>query len=257
MKLLSQLFAVLVLLTGSACLWAESINVAVASNFAKPMEQIGAAFTQQTGHKVALAFGSSGKFYAQIKQGAPFMAFFSADQSKAKLLEQQGMIVPGSRFTYALGALALWSRQTALVDPQGQILASGAYNKLALANPKLAPYGQAALEVLQNMGLEELTRSKWVLGENISQAYQFVATGNAELGFVALSQLSQRVNEPQGSIWVVPGKLYQSIRQDAVLLKAAQHSEASQQLMTFMRGNMAQTIMQDYGYQGGDNGVRP
>lgn len=257
MKLATHLFAALALLTASACLQAETINVAVASNFARPMEQIGTAFTAQTGHKLVLAFGSSGKFYAQIKQGAPFMAFFSADQSKAELLEQQDLVVPGSRFTYALGALALWSSHANLVDPQGQILASGAYNKLAMANPKLAPYGRAALEVLQNLGLEDVTRSKRVLGENISQSYQFIATGNAELGFVALSQLSQRTNEPQGSFWVVPAKLYQSIRQDAVLLKGAQHSPASKALMAFMRGDIAHSIMQDYGYQEGDNGLKP
>ncbi|QTD53858.1 molybdate ABC transporter substrate-binding protein [Sulfidibacter corallicola] len=237
------------LVVGCPWILAGEIKVAVASNFTAPMKEIAAAFERSSGHRVTLSFGSSGKFFAQIKHGAPFQVFFSADRAKPEALEKAGLVVPESRFTYAVGALALWSVRPGYVDDDSARLKKGDFRKLALANPKLAPYGMAAVEVLQNLKLKEATQAKWVYGENISQTYQFVGSGNAELGFVAVSQIMDKGRIAKGFAWIVPGELHDPIRQDAVLLKRGAHSDAARALLHFVRGEKAAQILQSYGYK--------
>lgn len=227
---------------------AEEITVAVASNFTAAMNEIVTEFEAASGHEVRVAFGSSGKFYAQITHGAPFQAFFSADRAKAAALESDGLAVPGSRFTYAIGTLALWSRKPDVVDDEASVLKQGRFNKLALANPRLAPYGAAAVEVLQNLDLVQQTRSRWVQGENVAQTWQFVSTGNADLGFVALSQIMSRREIGTGSAWVVPKHLYSPIRQDAVLLRDGENSAATRALLRFVRDGKGAAIIAANGY---------
>lgn len=230
---------------------AEQITVAAASNFSGAMDEIVTRFEEQSGHRVKVSYGSSGKLFAQVQHGAPFQAFFSADQAKPMALEKAGLVVPGSRFTYALGGLVLWSSQPELVDEEVHVLKQGNFNKLALANPKLAPYGAAAVEVLQVMDLFEVTSAKWVRGENISQTFQFVATGNADLGFVALSQVMQQGLINEGSYWIVPAQLYSPIRQDAVLLNRGKNSAGARALLGFVKGEIGKGIIENYGYQVG------
>jgi molybdate transport system substrate-binding protein len=217
------------------------------------MQKIAQAFEQDTGHKAKLVFGSTGKFYAQIKNGAPFAVLLSADVETPARLEQEGAAVAGTRFTYAVGRLALWSKNPALVDNKGQVLLSNttdknSFKKLAIADPKLAPYGTAAMEVLDRMGALAKVRPKLVQGDSIGQAFQFVMTENAELGFVALSQISMDGRITQGSAWTVPQNLYTSLRQDAVLLPLGKDNAAALALMKYMRTDRAQTIIRTYGY---------
>lgn len=243
-----RLLLLLILACASLRAYAEELTVAVASNFTAAMKDIAAAFERESGHRVKLAFGSSGKFYAQIQHGAPFQAFFSADQAKPMALERNGLAVPGSRFTYAVGALALWSVRKDLAREGSSVLKGSDFNKLALANPKLAPYGAAAVEVLRNLNLEQATRSRWVLGENIAQTYQFVASGNVDLGFVALSQVQRDGRIERGSAWIVPAELYSPIRQDAVLLAAGADSPGTRALLQFVRGERGRAIIESHGY---------
>lgn len=239
----------LVVMLTAMNLRAEQITIAVASNFTSAMKDIVTLFEQQTGHKLKVAYGSSGKFFAQIQHHAPFQVFFSADQAKPIALEKAGLAVPGTRFTYAEGALVLWSRKDNFVDEQASVLQEGTFNKLSMANPKLAPYGAAAIEVLDKLNLTEKTRKKWVRGENISQTYQFVATGNADLGFVALSQVMNSGVIEKGSYWKIPADYHQPIRQDAVLLTKGQDSAAALALLKFMKSEQALSIIQSYGYR--------
>lgn len=227
---------------------AAEINAAVASNFAATMNEIATVFEKEHGHSINLSFGSSGKFHAQIKNGAPFQIFFSADQEKPRQLIKEGLAVPGTGFTYAIGRLALWSAESGLVDPEAKVLQQGDFKKLAVANPMHAPYGQAALEVLQHLGLAAAARPKLVMGENIAQAHQFVDSGNAELGFVALAQISDKNGIKHGSAWIVPAALHNPIRQDAVLLKAGADNKAAVGLLKFMQGARAKSIIAAYGY---------
>ncbi|MFT4721207.1 MAG: molybdate transport system substrate-binding protein [Candidatus Azotimanducaceae bacterium] len=240
---------------------AESINVAVAANFVSTFKLLAADFEVSSGHTLKISSGSSGRFYAQIKNGAPFYVFFSADQSTPQRLEAEGLVVAGSRLTYAVGALALWSANPRLVVDGvldgAQVLHGGDFNKLALANPRLAPYGVAALEVLTALGLREANRNKWVQGENIAQTYQFVSTGNADVGFVALSQVSQisklsqtrEAEAVRGAAWLVPAELYQPIMQDAVLLRRGETSQAAHALLRYVRGAEARVIIEANGYR--------
>lgn len=224
---------------------AAEIRVAVASNFADVIRAVSQRYEAQTGHKVTPISGSTGKHYAQIRNGAPFDAFFAADARRPELTEKEGMAVPGSRFTYAVGKVVLWSPRSGYVDPEGSILERGEFRHLAIANPKLAPYGKAAQEVMQARGLWESLRGHLVRGENISQAFQFVKSGNAELGFVAYSQVKRPEQPIEGSYWEVPQALYSRIEQQAVLLK---DSEAARGFLSYIRSDEALKIIHNYGY---------
>ena len=224
---------------------AEETRVAVASNFRVAIETLAERFEADTGHEVSLIFGSTGKHYAQIKNGAPFDAFFAADIKRPELLEQEGAALPGSRFTYALGKLILWSPQAGYVDPEGKVLGQGTFRHLAIANPKLAPYGKAAREVLQARGVWNALKAKTVRGENISQTFQFVSSGNAELGLVAWSQVKQPGHRMTGSWWKVPQALYTPIEQQAVLLK---ENTAARAFLSFMKSEKSRALIRSFGY---------
>lgn len=226
---------------------ADTATVAVAANFAAPAKALIDRFMKTSEHQITLSTGSTGKLYAQIEHGAPFEVFLAADQERPARLEEQGLGVYGSRFTYAVGKLVLWSAQPELVDHHGDILKQGDFARLAIANPKLAPYGAAARETLQKLGVWSQVQPKLVMGENIAQTHQFVSTGNAELGFVALSQI-QGEDKPTGSYWQVPGSLYTPIRQDAVLLARGKHNEAAKQLLQYLRSEPAKALIESYGY---------
>lgn len=227
---------------------AAEVSVAVAANFTAPMQKIAAAFEQDTGHKAILAFGSTGKFYAQIKNGAPFQVLLSADDETPARLEREGLGVPGTRFTYAIGKLVLWSRQLGLVDDKGEVLRTGKFERIALADPKLAPYGAAAVEVLNGLGLMSSLAPKFVQGENIAQTYQFAATGNADLGLVALAQVWKEGKLTKGSAWVVPADLHSPIRQDALLLAPGADSAAARALLKYLQGDAARAVIRAFGY---------
>jgi len=227
---------------------AAEVSVAVAANFTAPMKKIAAAFEHDTGHRAILAFGSTGKFYAQIRNGAPFQVLLSADDETPARLEREGLGVPGTRFTYAFGKLALWSRQPGLVDDRGDVLKTGKFERIALADPKLAPYGAAAVEVLNRLGLMSALAPKFVQGENIAQTYQFLVTGNAELGFVALSQVLVDGKLVQGSAWRVPAGLHAPLRQDAVVLNPGKDNAAASALMAYLRNDKARAIIRSSGY---------
>jgi molybdenum ABC transporter, periplasmic molybdate-binding protein len=227
---------------------ADEVQVAVAANFTAPMKAIAADFEKDTGHKARLAFGSTGKFYAQIRNGAPFQVFLAADDTTPARLEKEGMTVPGSRFTYAVGTLVLWSAKPGFVDARGEVLKKGDFAHLALANPKVAPYGAAAVEVMEKLGVLESLEPRFVLGENIAQTQQFVVTGNAELGFVALSQVMKNGKVGEGSAWVVPAKLHTPIRQDAVILASGRGNAAAEALMEYLKSAKAAAIIKSYGY---------
>jgi molybdate transport system substrate-binding protein len=227
---------------------AAEVSVAVASNFAAPMQKIAEAFERDTGHKAVLAFGSTGKFHAQVRKGAPFHVLLAADDKTAERLEREGFAVPGTRFIYAVGRLALWSRIPGRVDDQGDVLRTGGFAHLALANPKLAPYGAAAVEVLTGLGLAAALAPRFVQGENIAQTHQFVASGNAELGFVATSQVFFEGRLVSGSAWVVPASLHAPIRQQAVLLQAGQDNSAATALLAYLRGDTARALIRASGY---------
>jgi molybdate transport system substrate-binding protein len=240
------LLLALVLLSAAAAAPAGEVRVAVASNFARTLEVVAVRFEAATGHQVVLAPGSTGKHYAQIRNGAPFDLFFAADVRRPRLLEEAGIAAPGSRFTYAVGRLVLWSPQPGYVDPEGQVLAKGGYRYLAIANPRLAPYGAAARDVLEGLGLWQSVQRRLVRGENIAQAYQFVASGNAELGFVALSQLSTPDGETPGSRWIVPRRLHAPIEQQVVLLR---DTEAARALLAFVRTAEGAALIRGFGYE--------
>jgi molybdate transport system substrate-binding protein len=224
---------------------ADEILVAVASNFKSPIAEIARKFEESTNHKVTLIYGSTGKHYAQIKNGAPFDAFFSADSYRPELLEKEGLIIPGSRFTYALGKVVLWSPQNNLVDNQGNILRSSRFQRLAMAHPKLAPYGKAAYEVLDNKGVWDQIKTKVVRGENIGQTFQFVKSENAQLGFVAYSQLKQTNDLNRGTYWDIPQSLYSQITQQAVQLK---NNKATRDFINTMKSESSHSIIHHFGY---------
>ena len=227
---------------------AAEVQVAVAANFAGPIVKLGEGFTAATGHTLKVSVGATGKFYSQIVAGAPFEVLLAADDETPAKLVKEGLAVAGSNFTYAIGKLALWSAQPGFVDDQGAVLASGKFNHLAVANPKLAPYGQAGMEVLKARGLLEAIAPKLVTGESIAQTYQFVFTGNAELGFVALSQVVVPGKPVLGSYWLVPASLYGEIRQDAVLLKTGEKNPAATALLAYLKSDAAKGVIQAHGY---------
>lgn len=237
-----------------ACLWlavgivaAAEIQVAVASNFSQVVGILASRFETTTGHRVAVIPGSTGKHYAQIRNGAPFDLFLAADAIHPRRLEEGGLAIPGSRFTYAVGQLVLWSPREDFVDDQGEVLENGKFRHLGIANPGLAPYGLAAREALESLELWEGLQDRMVRGENIGQAFQFVASGNAELGFVALSQVMTPGHGLRtGSIWQVPQELYTPIEQQAVLV---QDNAAAREFMDFLESAEARLIIRDHGYK--------
>ncbi len=234
------------LITSSAR--AETVQVAAASNFAGAIQQIAVAFRKDTGHEATVTTAGTGKLYAQIRNGAPFEVFLSADDRSPAKLEAGGLAVPGSRFTYALGKLVLWSAKPNVVDREGKILRSGQFAHVSLGNPKTVPYGAAAVEVIERMGLRKTLEPKFVLGENVAQAQQFAVSGNAELGFVAQSGVYRDGQLTSGSAWLIPSNLYSPIRQDAVLLKTGQANPAAKALLNYLQSDHAKTIMKSMGY---------
>lgn len=244
-----RIAAALIALLLAPGLRAGTVQVAVAANFIAPMKQIAQAFEESTGHKVQLSSGATGKFYAQIKSGAPFDVFLSADGETPARLDAEGATVAGSRFTYATGRLVLWSPRPGAVDSRGDVLRANAFRHLAIAAPRLAPYGAAAVQTLTRLGLLGAVESKFVQGESIGQAFGFVASGNAELGFVALSQVFENGQLKSGSGWVVPADLHSPLRQDAVLLARSKDSPAAAALMRYLKSDRVRAIIRAYGYE--------
>lgn len=233
----------------NSVLHAEEVIVVVAANFSAPAQKIATAFAAATGHKATVVVGSTGKLYAQIKNGAPFQVLLSADDETPTRLGKEGAAVAASQFTYATGRLVLWSRQTGVVDDKGEVLRSGRFDHLALADPRLAPYGAAAVEVMIKLGVAASLAPKLVQGESIGQAYQFVSTGNATLGFVALSQVMVDSKITEGSAWVVPAHLHSPLRQDAIVLNAGKDSAAAAAFMAFLRSDAARVVIRSFGYE--------
>lgn len=243
------LCAGLVLVTAAANLRAETALVAVAANFAEVMERLEADFEAQSPHGLTVTTGSTGKLYAQIVNGAPFDLLLAADQRRPELLEEEGLAVRGSRFTYATGRLTLWSVGPHRIGSDGlALLRAGGFRRLAMANPDLAPYGAAAKQFLESVGLYESLRPRIVLGENIGQAHAMAATGNAELGLVALSYVMSPRNSTAGSRWDVPAHHHAPIRQDAVLLTRAEDNSAARDLLAYLRRPQVQAQIREYGY---------
>jgi molybdate transport system substrate-binding protein len=228
---------------------AEVVSVAVASNFLGAARALAARFEARSGAELRLSSGSTGKLYAQIANGAPYDVFLAANAREPARLEREGLAVPGSRFTYALGTLVLWSADPALLAHDGPaVLLAKQFDRLSLANPRTAPYGEAAMTVIDALGLSASLGPRIVRGENVSQAFMFAASGNVALGFVALSQVATRSPAQAGSSWVVPQDLYPSIEQQAVLLARAADSGASHQFLEYLRGGEAVALLGAYGY---------
>jgi molybdate transport system substrate-binding protein len=227
---------------------ADEARIAVAANFASPAKKLAQDFTRRTGHRLALSSGSTGKFYAQIKNGAPFDALLSADDETPLKMEAERLAVSGTRFTYAIGRLVLWSPQQALVD-KASILRTPAFNRIAIANPRLAPYGAAAKQTMEKLGVWHGMQDKLVQGENIAQTFQFVFTRNADLGFIALSQLHERGQLKAGSHWLVPAELHAALRQDAVLLQHGASNAAARGFLDYLRSPQARELIRAYGYE--------
>ena len=246
MRLMTRVLAVLIVVFAAGSALAAETKVAVAANFAEPAKVIAARFKARTGHDATLSFGSSGQFYAQIANGAPYEVFLSADRERPEKAEAEGLGVAGSRFTYAIGRLVLYSKTPGLVDGRGAVLATGRFQKLAIADPRTAPYGVAAVETMKKRRVYDALRPRLVQGTSITQAYQFVETGAAEVGFVAASQL---IGVKGGSRWLVPAGDHTPIDQQAVLLKSGANSAAAQAFIRFLKGPEARAIIQRYGYE--------
>jgi molybdate transport system substrate-binding protein len=233
----------------SATVCAGEVRVAVASNFAAPMERIAALFQQHSGHVVKASADSSGKLYTKIVGGAPFDVFLSADDELPKRLTQEGLAVGGSRFVYALGKLVLWSAQPGLLDDKARVLRNGGFSKLAIANPGFAPYGMAAKETLEKLIMWNAIQGKLVKGDNVALAYQLAATDQADMAFIALSQVMRDGKVTEGSWWLVPPELYKPIRQSAVLLSGAKDRDAAQAFLVFLKSPKAAVVMRSFGYE--------
>jgi molybdate transport system substrate-binding protein len=242
--LAGALAALLITTTG---VHAGEVKVAVAANFTEAAKEIGAAFEKATGHKAVFSFGASGQFYTQITQDAPFEVFLSADKERPKKAVDEGYAVPGSLFTYATGKVVLYSKDKDLVKG-AETLKEGKFAKIAIANPTTAPYGAAGVETMKKLGVYDALAPKIVQGNDISQTFQFVDTGNAEVGFVALSQV---INKKDGSRWIVPDDLHTAIAQDAVLLKKGANNEAAAAFLKFLRGDEAKAVKEKFGYGAG------
>jgi molybdate transport system substrate-binding protein len=228
---------------------AAEVKVAVAANFAQTLKEISTVFEKDTGHKLAITQGSTGKLYAQISQGAPFEIFLSADDETPEKLITEGKAITGTRFTYAIGRLALWSPKPDLVDEGGQVLKTDKFRYLAIANARVAPYGRAAVQVMQKLGVLTSIEPRVVQGESITQTFQFISTGNAQLGFVALSQINENGKLKSGSAWIVPENMHEQLRQDAVLLNPGKDSAGASAFLNFLKSDKAKKIIAAHGYQ--------
>lgn len=246
---MKRLASLLAILACSGAANAGEVQVAVAANFAGPMEKLAADFQKDTGHKAVVATGATGKFYAQIRNGAPFEVLLAADDETPARLEKEGQVVAGSRFTYAVGRLVLWSAKDNYVDAAGNVLKTGDFKHLSIANPKTAPYGAAAVSTLERLGLRDRLQPRIVQGENIAQAWQFASTGNAELGFVAQSQVWRDGKFTSGSGWIVPASMHDPIRQDAALLNKGNGNPAAQALLQYLRSDKARALIRTFGYE--------
>ena len=245
---LRRLLALTAALALSAAAQAEVVQIAVAANFTAPARALAEVFARTTGHEAKLSFGATGAFYTQIKNGAPFDVLLAADNERPARLEKEGDTVPGSRFTYATGQLVLWSAKPGLVDDEGAVLKHGQFGKIAIANPKNAPYGAAAVEAMEKLGLAATLQPKLVTGESIGQTYNFIATGNAELGFVALAQVLDGGKLKSGSMWVVPAQYHAPIIQDAVILNRAASNPAAKAWMELLKTPQSKELIRSYGY---------
>ena len=245
---LRRLLTLTAALALSAAAQAEVVQIAVAANFTAPARALAEIFARTTGHEAKLSFGATGAFYTQIKNGAPFDILLAADDERPIRLEKEGDTVPGSRFTYAIGQLVLWSAKPGFVDGEGAVLKGGNFNKIAIANPKLAPYGAAAVETMDKLGLAAALTPKLVTGESIGQTYNFIATGNAELGFVALAQVLEGGKLKSGSMWVVPAQYHAPIIQDAVILNRAASNPAAKAWMELLKTPQSKELIRSYGY---------
>jgi molybdate transport system substrate-binding protein len=236
--------AAVLLLSAAGAAHAGETNVAVAANFTEPAKEIAKAFAAKAGHTAVLSFGATGQFYAQIRQDAPFTVLLAADDETPRKAAEEGLAVAESRFTYAIGRLVLWSKDPAKVGGE-ETLRKAAFEKIAIANPAVAPYGAAAVQAMKTLGVYEALQPKLVQGNTIAQTYQFVETGNAEVGFVALSQV---ITRNEGSRWAVPDTLHAPIRQDAVLLKKGAGDEAAKAFLAFLKSPEAGAVIAKYGY---------
>lgn len=246
---LKQFIALAAALLLAASAHAAEVKVAVAANFAQPMKEIAVEFEKETGHKVALSQGATGKFYAQISNGAPFEIFLSADDETPGKLVREGKAVAGTQFTYAIGRLVLWSPNASLVDQGGGVLKTDKFKFLSIANARVAPYGRAAVQTMQKLGLLTALEPRVVQGESISQTHQFVSSGNAQLGFVALSQVWEGGKLKSGSAWIVPEEMHEPLRQDVVLLNPGKDSKAAAALIAYLKSDKAAKIIERYGYK--------
>ncbi len=244
-----NIFTFFFVLTGTANIHADEIQVAVAANFAGPLKSIAADFEKESGHKLVIAADATRKLYAQIKNGAPFEIFLSADQETPSKLAKEGDAVPSTQYTYAIGKLALWSTKANFVDSKGEVLKTGNFTHIALANPKTAPYGAAGVEVMQKLGVLDALSPKFVQGENIAQTYQFISTGNAELGFVALSQVIKDGQIADGSGWIVDPNLYSPIKQDAILLTKGKAHKAAETFLFYLQSIKTKANIRKFGYE--------
>jgi molybdate transport system substrate-binding protein len=245
-RLLGLTLAGVLALSAPAAALAADVQVAVAANFTEPAKEIAAAFKTASGNTAVLSFGSSGQFYAQISHGAPYEVFLSADADRPAAAERDGIGVGGTRFTYAVGRLVLYSKTPGLVDGAGAVLKSGKFAKLSIADPAAAPYGAAAVQTMTRLGVYAALKPKIVQGSSITQAYQFVDTGAAELGFVALSQV---INVARGSRWMIPASDHAPIEQQAILLSPGRDSAAAKAFLAFLKGPQAVAIIKKYGYE--------
>ena len=246
---LHRLLALTAALAFTTLARADVVQVAVAANFTAPARALAEVFARTTGHEAKLSFGATGAFYTQIKNGAPFDVLLAADNERPARLEKEGDTVAGSRFTYATGQLVLWSAKPGLVDDEGAVLKHGQFGKIAIANPKNAPYGAAAVEAMEKLGLAATLQPKLVTGESIGQTYNFIATGNAELGFVALAQVLDGGKLKSGSMWVVPAQYHAPIIQDAVILKRAANNPAAKAWMELLKTPQSKALIRSYGYE--------
>jgi len=250
MKLFTTIISATLLLS-SSFISAGEVSVAVAGNFFKPIKVLAAEFEAKSGHKVALSVGATGKLYAQISNGAPFELFFAADQKRPTKLVEQKLAVKASQFTYAQGQLVLWSRNSGVIDAQGKRLSSPDIKRLAIANPKAAPYGEQAVNALTKLGLYKQLESKIVQAQNIGQTYQYVSSGSVEQGIIAMSQVTVNGQITTGSSWIIPSDLYDAIQQDAVLLEKGKNNPVAQQFLDYIKSPSALNIIRSFGYEVG------